>query len=217
MGKLIDLSGRRFGRLVVISRGNVTQSHNSYWVCKCDCGNQCLIRGDHLKKGLSKSCGCLNKEAASVRQTVHGLSGSRLHVIWVSMKQRCDNPQNQAYSRYGEREIAVCDEWKNDFQAFYDWAMTHGYESGLTIDRIDNNKGYSPQNCRWATSSEQARNRRSCHFITFGGETRTMIEWAEKTGLPLNVLYLRIVRYGWPVWRALTEPLHMEKRRKTKL
>lgn len=216
MGKLIDLTGQRFGRLTVVARDYTDSNRNIYWKCQCDCGNECSVRGDHLKRGQTRSCGCLNAEIASRQNKTHGISGSRLHIIWVSMRQRCYNPQNRAYGRYGRRGITVCDDWKDNFLSFYNWAISNGYAPGLSIDRIDNDRGYSPENCRWATSSEQARNRRSDHLITFQGKTRTMVEWAEEMKIPLKTLSLRIVRYNWPIWRALTEPLHTEKGRTTK-
>lgn len=216
MGKLIDLTGQRFGRLTVVARDYTDRNRNIYWKCQCDCGNECFVRGDHLKRGQTRSCGCFNAEVSSKRHKAHGLTGSRLFNIWVSMRQRCNNPRDQAYNRYGGRGITVCDEWKDNFQVFYSWAISNGYAPGLSIDRIDNDKGYCPENCRWATSREQARNRRGGHLITFQGETLTMVEWAEKMKIPLHVLSFRITRYNWPVWRALTEPLHTEKGRKTK-
>lgn len=216
MSKLIDLTGQRFGRLTVVARDYTDRNRNIYWKCQCDCGNECSVRGSHLKSGQTRSCGCLNAEVASKGNKVHGLSSSRLYNIWVNMRQRCYNPKNRAYDRYGGRGITVCDEWKDNFQTFYSWAISNGYDPDLSIDRIDNDRGYSPENCRWATSSEQARNRRSDHLITFQGETRTMVEWVEEMKIPINILSLRIVRYNWPVERALTEPVHTKKGRKTK-
>lgn len=215
MRKLIDLTGQRFGRLTVIGRSSTGKCHNVYWDCQCSCGKKVTVRGDHLREGTIKSCGCLVLEISSEKATTHGKSHSRLYNTWLFMRRRCGNCNDQAYPRYGGRGIEVCDEWKANFQSFYDWAISNGYRPELSIDRIDNDKGYSPENCRWATSSEQARNRRSNHLITFAGETHSMIEWAEIVDIPLNVLCLRIVRYGWPIWRALTEPLH-KRNRKTK-
>ena len=160
----MELAGKRFGRLTVIERVQNSKSCKTRWLCKCDCGNNVIVVGSNLKSGNTESCGCLHAEilAESNTQTKvkHGHAKSRLYTIWTDMKQRCGNPNDCCYAIYGGRGISVCEEWKSSFQAFYDWAMSHGYSDHLSIDRVDNESGYSPDNCRWATAKEQVQNRR---------------------------------------------------------
>ncbi len=167
MSKKVEMIGKRFGRLTVIEESPTRKNKTVYWICKCDCGDTTKpIKGTALRDGTTKSCGCLLPEVTRKRCFVHGLRQTRLYRIWDNMIQRCTNPNRTEYKNYGGRGITVCDEWKNDFQTFYDWAMAHGYADNLTIDRKDNDKSYSPDNCRWSTMKEQQNNRRNNRIRT---------------------------------------------------
>ena len=162
MGKLIDLTGQRFGRWVAIARGK-NRGKRVYWVCECDCGFRKSVRTDHLNGGHSRSCGCLNTELFVARSTTHNLRSHPAYRVHLNMKYRCEKNFVNQYNDYGGRGITVCDEWldKNDgVKNFIEWAESNGYEDGLEIDRIDNDGNYEPSNCRFVTHRENSLNRR---------------------------------------------------------
>lgn len=161
MSVLIDLTGQQFGRLTVIHRSGKDNNGLVRWLCVCSCGVEKEVRGQDLRRGRQVSCGCWKDENTATRDYRHGQAGTRLHRIWKNMKSRCYNPRVQSFKDYGARGIEICPEWCNDFGTFSAWALSHGYEDHLTIDRIDVNGNYCPANCRWVTRSEQNRNKRT--------------------------------------------------------
>ena len=192
------MTGQRFGRLLVIGRAENEPDGQSRWICQCDCGVKKTIRGSHLRQGLVKSCGCLNKELLQSRNIEKGCDGrthTRLYRIWINIKKRCNNNHCPAYLKYGGRGIDICGEWES-FQAFKAWALSSGYTDSLTIDRIDNNKGYYPGNCRWVNATVQANNRRSNRMIFYNGEVRTLAEWCKLFHLPYGTVHARL-KAGW--------------------
>ena len=145
------------------------------------------------------------------RKTKHGKSGTRIYRIYINMKHRCYSKKAYSYVYYGARGISVCDEWLKSFEAFQDWALANGYADNLTIDRIDNDGNYCPENCRWADDVTQCNNRQFNFKITFNGKTETLRYWSEITGITKSALYLRIHRRGWSAEKALTTPLRVRK------
>ena len=210
MGTFVDLTGQRFGRLTVLGRAEDGVSprgkHRVRWRCLCNCGNVRVVYGASLKSAKTVSCGCYHKDSKKEQMTSHGGSGTRLYKIWDGMKARCYNPRKNYYPIYGGRGITVCDEWHYSFEAFRNWAMANGYEDGLTIDRIDNNGNYCPENCRWATISQQNNNKSTSHFLTYNGETKTITQWAEATGFTFHAILARVSK-GMTTEEALLTPL----------
>jgi len=199
-------AGEIFGRLTVLELVGRDKRYHGLYMCTCECGNKKVVRDYNLRNGDTKSCGCLQIESRKNACTTHGLANKHpLYKVWKNLKNRCYNSKTPDYIHYGAREIAVCDEWKNDFKAFYGWAMSNGWDEKLTIDRIDNDGDYTPYNCRMATWTEQQNNKRNNHMLCYNGESRTIAEWSREEGLNPSVLYDRISN-GWDIERALTTP-----------
>lgn len=175
--------GKRFGKLTVVERAGRDKDGRFLWKCACDCGGVKYTITANLNSGRVRSCGCLHYEEASKRmkemRARKGKRDKRLSTIWLNMKARCFNPKNAGYKNYGERGITVCDEWKESFENFYNWAINNGYEKTLSIDRIDPNGNYEPSNCRWTTMKVQQNNRTNNHIEEMNGESHTIAEWIE--------------------------------------
>lgn len=193
--KVIDLTGKTFGRLTVQSRKNVESGRRVTWNCLCECGNIHSATGCDLTNGDVKSCGCLSRELLVARNTKHGLSKLPEYGIWQAMKNRCTNPSVDKYKNYGGRGIAVCERWLNSFSAFYE-DMGKRPSAAYSIERIDYDGNYEPDNCKWATALEQANNRCTNHRGHYRGEEVTIAELARRTGISPMTLYGRIVRSG---------------------
>lgn len=195
MGKFIDLSNQKFGRWTVIEKGGTYKDGDTKWLCICDCGTLREVSSRGLRKGRTKSCGCLKDELTIQHGHNKGGKSTRIYRIWHGMRNRCNNPNSKDYPSYGERGIKVCDEW-NDFEIFLEWALNNGYQDDLQIDRIDVNKGYNPKNCRFVTAKQNCNNRRSSSFLRIDNVTKTFPEWSEVSGIGVETLRQRYKR-GW--------------------
>lgn len=213
-----DLTGQRFGRLTVICASRNKYNKRKYWECECDCGNITFAYTHALIAGKVKSCGCLKDEI----NTKHGGcigKEERLYAVWRTMRQRCYDPHTANYKNYGARGIAVCDEWKNDYEAFRKWALANGYNETAKrntwlLDRIDNNGNYTPENCRFVTPTVNSRNRRSTVKATINGETKPVVEWCEILNKDYNLVRGRL-QQGWNIEDALYRPKQYQNRRRT--
>lgn len=177
----MNIIGKRFGKLIVLEEIDERKHGSKVYKCQCDCGNITHVARTNLRaKNGTKSCGCTHKIS---HNKTHGKTGTRLYRIWVNMKTRCYNKNRLQYNDWGGRGIGVCNEWKDDFMAFYKWAYDNGYNDSLSIDRIDVDGDYEPSNCRWATRKQQANNTRNNVLLTYNGKTQTMTQWAEELGV----------------------------------
>lgn len=201
----IEVIGKRFGRLTVISYSH-SKGYHHYYLCKCDCGNEKIILKGSLLQGYTQSCGCLQKERTSES---HLLPDGYHHLqhIYRKMVKRCYDVNDPNYKRYGARGIKICEQWLNDNNSFREWAVSHGYREDLQIERVDNDGDYCPENCKWITKYEQSLNRRSSVRITYNGKTQTLKEWARELGINNTTLHNRINYYGWSIEKAFTTPV----------
>lgn len=204
----IDLTGCRFGRWTVLER-DLNNKHDTAWICRCDCGTERSVRAICLINNRSKSCGCLRNEINAQKYYKHGGIHDRLYHIWSSMKQRCYNPNSRNYNDYGGKGITICEEWLNSYDSFKKWAFENGYDSNAeqfecTIDRIDFNKGYSPDNCRWVSAQIQNNNKRNVISYEYNGETHTLYEWSVLLNFNCDRARRRLYD-GWTFEDAITK------------
>lgn len=204
-----DLKGQKFGKLTVAEFVEI-KNHSAYWKCICECGNEKVVRGTNLTSGLIRSCGCLKGES----HIKHQESFSRLYRIWAGMKQRCENINRRDYPKYGGSGVTVCEEW-HDYMTFRKWAISHGYDDTKSIDRIDNNGGYSPRNCRWVGFQAQQNNKLNSSLLTIDGVTKTATEWSKVSGIPAERIRKR-KRNGWDDKEAVFEPLNPSRQHSKK-
>lgn len=202
MGRLIDLTGQRFGRLLVLKENGRNKSGHVMWLCRCECGALCSVDGYRLRIGESTSCGCYHREVVGNMFRKYDSVDKRLYRIWKLMHSRCYNKNNPKYKNYGARGIEISPEWKEDFKAFESWAFSNGYRDDLTIDRKDVDGPYSPENCRWTTNAVQCNNKTDNVFLEYNGCRKTISEWARLTGIKASTLYAR-VSAGWTVEELL--------------
>jgi len=198
--RFVDETGKKYGRLTVLEYQGRSKNRNALWLCLCECGNTVVVKGCLLRSGTTKSCGCLKREIAkeaiykynssdeyvppSVYNIKHGMTHDHLYKVWLSMKRRCIDENHDNYRYYGGRGIKVCEEWANDFITFMDWAYANGYDSSLTIDRIDVNGNYCPNNCRWVPFYEQIRNRRNTVSMEYNNQRKPLKVLCDENGVP---------------------------------
>ena len=209
MSERIDLTGMKFGMVYVKSYSHTGKYFKAWWNCVCDCGKEFCVLGESLRNGKTTSCGCMRGGAT------HRLSKSRIYKIFSGMHNRCINNGSFANRNYGNRGIKVCEEWsgKNGFETFYKWSMENGYNDELTIDRINPNGNYEPDNCRWTTESEQANNKQNTRFVEYKGEIISYANLARKVNMPYSLLSSRLVN-GWDVEVAINTPKLRNRKQK---
>lgn len=226
MKKRIDRIGEVIGRLTIIDiapdRFDKRGKPRQYWVCRCECGAVKEIRNDGLNGKRTMSCGCLQRDRASQINRgrtdgfKYGDSRERIHNIWYLIKFRCEDPASPSFHNYGGRGIRMCEEWSDGITGYFkfkEWSLNNGYREGLSIDRINNNGDYSPENCRWVDTYTQGNNKRNNVLIEYGGRTQTLSQWARELGVPTKNLHNRIRVLGWDIERAFTQPYRKSNRK----
>ena len=197
--KIKDIAGQKFNMLTAVK---IAQRNPLKWECKCDCGNTAYVSSRNLIHGKQKSCGCLSHRG----NPKHNQCYTRVYRIYAKIKRRCFIVDDAAYSRYGGRGITMCDEWKDSFEVFSKWAYANGYKDNLSIDRIDNNGNYCPENCRWVDDYCQSNNRRNNLKYTFDGKTQTLSQWCREKNMSYKVVWYRLSK-GWKFEDAITKPV----------
>lgn len=205
-GHAKDETGNRYGKLVVLKFSHVKRQ--VHWLCRCDCGNTTTVSGGHLREGTTTSCGCVILKS-------NGMSGSPIYQVWQAMKDRCCNPKNRHYRNYGARGIRVSARWMESFSNFFEDMGERPFE-GATLERVDNSKGYSKDNCKWATRHEQMANCRTAKLLTYNGETKCMSQWARDLGVDPKTLTYRL-KQGWTLEKALTTAATPASERKARM
>lgn len=192
--KLVDITGTRYGRLVAIKYAGQNKYKQFLWKCVCDCGAEVIVSASHLNNCYVKSCGCLRRDESRQRKTIHGHRYERAYGIWKHMLKRCYNQEDGGYDYYGKRGIRVCDEWQNSYESFRDWSLANRYADDLSLDRIDNDGNYTPENCRWVDHYTQMNNTRRSRHISYKNISHTISEWSRILGVHKATLRDRINR-----------------------
>lgn len=213
MSSIIDITNLRFGKLIVLKYYSIAlNGGGSNWLCACDCGNTVICLSNRLRRGLVNSCGCISKEITIKRNYKHGLANSKLYRVYRAMISRCLNKKNKSYKYYGGRGIKVCDRWLESFENFYE-DMGNKYSNGLSIDRIDVNGDYCPENCKFSNSIEQARNKTDNILIEYNNDKKILKDWADYYNLSYKAVWARI-NYGWDLEKVFNTPIRKNKIKK---
>lgn len=202
MGRFRDLTGERFGRLLVLQRDGCNKHGQVKWYCECECGTRKHVLGTCLSRGMTQSCGCLQKESIGKVNLKHGMTKDPIYAIWHSMMQRCYDKNSHAFNRYGGRGINVCDKWQ-EFEGFYE--DMGDKPDGFSLERCDVNGDYTPENVVWADAKTQANNRRSNVILEHNGKKQTMQQWCDELGLKIGTVWARLNVYGYSIEKALTK------------
>lgn len=210
MSRLVDITGEKYNMLKVISFYDI-QDKKSRWLCECECGNKKILFGRDIKSGNTKSCGCLLHKKKYDNEM--GIKIKRLQHIYYQMKQRCYDKNNPLYKHYGKRNITICEEWLKDINNFHNWALNNGYDNNLTIERINVNGNYEPNNCKWITKTQQGYNKTNTVSYTLDGETKCLSEWCKLYNIDYHIVYRRLKR-GNSFKKALTKPIDKKYRNK---
>lgn len=211
MPSFINLTGQKFGRLEVLERDENDKQNKPLWLCRCDCKNEVIVSGAHLKSGNTQSCGCLQREKATKHGHRKNGKQTGFYTIWINMIQRCTNPKHKSYKYYGGRGITVCDEWL--IFSNFERDMGSNWKPGLTIERKDKNGNYCEENCKWATMKEQTRNKRNNCYVTYKEKRWLFVELCEEHNMPYGVVYHRYYNYGWTLEASLTTPVGQRRKK----